>query len=196
MSKLTKSAVLLIFAFAVGYIHYPYQVSGIISREAKAESAQSSWSGPVASAEVRGRPELAPKPPAPPKAPKPETFTTAALIKYSNQARARFGLRPLSYDRGLARSAQCKLKDLLTHRYWAHDRPGLSWLDCFKKSGYKYGGENLAKCYSSPSEAVQGWLGSPSHRDNLLSSSWSRIAVVAGFDSWGRCWVIVQHLAG
>ena len=66
----------------------------------------------------------------------------------------------------------------------------------FYPFGYKYhyAGENLARDFSDPVSAVNAWMASPSHKENMLSSKYQEIgvAVVEGDLAGVDTTIIVQ----
>jgi len=102
------------------------------------------------------------------------------VIQLTNQKRAEAGLASLEFDGALTAAAKAKGEDMLAQNYWAHVAPdGTQPWKFFIDSGYRYrfAGENLARDFSDPQSAVEAWMASPSHRDNLLSSKYSEIGV-------------------
>lgn len=107
------------------------------------------------------------------------------VIRLTNEKRIQAGLSALSENPTLSAAAQAKATDMLNRDYWAHVAPGGTqpW-KFFSDFGYKYkyAGENLARDFSNPSAAVEAWMASTSHRDNMLSPKYREIgiAVVEG----------------
>ncbi len=102
------------------------------------------------------------------------------VIKLSNDKRLEAGLSPLSENPLLVEAARQKGLDMLEKDYWAHVSPdGVEPWYFFQSAGYeyRYAGENLARDFSSPVGAVEAWMASPTHRDNLLSDKYSEIGV-------------------
>lgn len=121
----------------------------------------------------------------------------SAVVELSNQKRLEAGLPRLKVNPLLTQAAMAKGKDMLEKDYWAHVAPdGTEPWVFFKQVGYKYryAGENLARDFSSPADAVAAWMASPSHRDNLLSDRYSEIgvAVVEGELDGVETTIIVQ----
>ena len=86
---------------------------------------------------------------------------------------------------------------MLAKGYWAHFAPdGTSPWSFFLSFGYKYqyAGENLARDFSNANDAVNAWMNSPTHRENILNSKYKEIGIgvvegnLAGVDTT----VIVQ----
>ncbi len=80
---------------------------------------------------------------------------------------------------------------------WAHIAPdGTTPWVFIKNSGYDYlyAGENLARGFTNASDAVNAWMASPTHRENLLSSNYSDVgfAVRSGTLTGSDTILIVQ----
>lgn len=107
------------------------------------------------------------------------------LLRLTNEERRKAGLSQLKLDPALSEAATAKAQYMLEHNYWAHTAPdGTSPWDFFKKSGYLYlhAGENLAKAFDRSDTVVAAWMGSPSHRANMIRPEYDDIgfAVVNG----------------
>ena len=119
------------------------------------------------------------------------------VIRLTNEKRAQNGLVPLSTNSVLSQAAQAKGADMLNKGYWAHVAPdGTQPWKFFIDFGYKYryAGENLARDFSNPASAVDAWMNSPSHKENLLSPKYKEIgvAVVEGNLAGADTTIIVQ----
>ena len=69
---------------------------------------------------------------------------------------------------------------MANHGYMDHTgRDGTTPADRVSRAGYKWKaiGENLASGIMTPEDAVNGWVGSPHHCENLMSSRFSEMAV-------------------
>jgi len=107
------------------------------------------------------------------------------LLNISNQDRIDNGLAALNLNPKLNSAALAKANDMFTDNYWAHVAPdGATPWSFIYASGYDYSsaGENLAKDFNTSSGVVSGWMNSPTHRANVLSSSYKEVgyAVVNG----------------
>ena len=127
-------------------------------------------------------------------------ISTDEVIQLTNQKRAENGVASLQYNPLLAQAALAKGNHMLQYDYWAHVAPdGTEPWKFFTDVGYKYryAGENLARDFTNPQSAVDAWMASPSHRDNLLSSKYTEIgvAVVEG-DLAGVDTTIIVQLFG
>lgn len=119
------------------------------------------------------------------------------VINLTNQKRAEAGLPPLSNNSTLASAAHKKGEDMLNKDYWAHVAPdGTQPWKFITDSGYgyRYAGENLARDFSNASSAVEAWMASPTHKENILSPKYKEIgiAVVEGDLSGADTTLIVQ----
>ncbi len=122
------------------------------------------------------------------------------IIRLINEKRVQNGLSVLSENGILSSAAQAKGTDMLNRDYWAHVAPDGTqpWI-FFSNVGYKYrfAGENLAKDFSNPTSAVEAWMASQTHRDNILSANYKEtgVAVVEG-DLAGVSTTIIVQLFG
>ena len=119
------------------------------------------------------------------------------VIRLTNEKRVAAGVGPLVTNTTLSQAAQAKGADMLTKDYWAHVSPdGTQPWFFFTSFGYKsrYAGENLARDFSDPASAVEAWMASPSHKENLLSSKYKEVgvAVVEGDMAGVDTTIIVQ----
>lgn len=100
--------------------------------------------------------------------------------RLTNKERADNGLSPVTDNPVLDAAALAKGKDMLAKGYWAHVAPdGTQPWAFFVKAGYdyKYAGENLARDFPDASSAVNAWMASPSHRENMLSPNYKEIGI-------------------
>ena len=113
----------------------------------------------------------------------------AATLCLLNDERATRGLAPLSTQAELATAAQKFSQAMVQHRFFAHVSPGgqtiTDRLAGYTGAALSYTtGENLAwgeGALATPSAVVRGWMGSASHRDNILNVHFTQIGVgIAG----------------
>lgn len=119
------------------------------------------------------------------------------VVRLTNEKRAESGLSSLEYNPTLSAAAEAKGEDMLAKDYWAHVSPdGTEPWKFFTDVGYayRYAGENLARDFSNASSAVEAWMASPTHKDNILSSKYKEIgiAVVEGDMNGVDTTIIVQ----
>jgi len=124
-------------------------------------------------------------------------ISPSEVIRLTNEKRSQAGLLPLSENPTLSAAAQAKGADMLNRDYWAHIAPdGTQPWKFFIDFGYKYryAGENLARDFSNPSSAVDAWMVSPTHKENLLSPKYKEIgiAVIEGDLAGVDTTIIVQ----
>ena len=101
--------------------------------------------------------------------------TIGDLHALSNQERANSGIASLSLNGTLNNAALAKANDMIAKGYWAHVSPdGTTPWAFIMAAGYQYtvAGENLAKNFNTSSGVVAGWMGSPTHRDNILNGGY------------------------
>lgn len=102
------------------------------------------------------------------------------VIRLTNIQRQDNGLSPLGESPILDAAALAKGNDMLAKGYWAHFAPdGTSPWSFFLKFGYKYqyAGENLARDFSDANSAVNAWMNSPSHKENILNAHYTDIGI-------------------
>ncbi|KKU64317.1 MAG: hypothetical protein UX88_C0014G0009 [Candidatus Woesebacteria bacterium GW2011_GWC2_47_16] len=102
------------------------------------------------------------------------------VIRLTNEKRVAVGLAPLQLNSTLSQAAQAKGVDMLNKDYWAHVAPdGTQPWKFFIDFGYKYryAGENLARDFSNAASAVDAWMASPSHKENMLSPKYREIGI-------------------
>lgn len=112
-----------------------------------------------------------------------------ALLCLVNRERARAGARRLRPNRCLARVAARHARDMIARGYFGHTSPdGRTFGERILATGYapRYArwtiGENLAWGAApdgDPAWVVDAWMRSPSHRQNLLRTSFRDVGVAA-----------------
>jgi uncharacterized protein YkwD len=101
-----------------------------------------------------------------------------SLLQETNIQRSQNGRSALALNSSLQQAAQDKANDMAARNYWSHATPeGKQPWQFISATGYGYttAGENLAYGFDSSSSAISGWMNSPSHRDNLLSSTFKEV---------------------
>lgn len=119
------------------------------------------------------------------------------VVNLTNQKRAQAGLSALALNQTLSNAAYTKGRDMIDRDYWAHTAPdGTQPWKFFSQFGYKYryAGENLARDFSNANDAVNAWMNSPTHKDNILNSKYKEIGigVVEGDLAGSDTTIIVQ----
>ena len=121
------------------------------------------------------------------------------LIAMTNRSRAAAGLRSLRIDSSLTSIARWRSRDMSRRDYFSHSIPGYgSVFDKLSADGYCFhlAGENIGwNTYPddvATSEIHQMFMGSSSHRHNILGSSWEVIGVGAYKGSDGKkLWTVL-----
>ncbi len=121
-----------------------------------------------------------------------------SIITLVNQNRSVFELDELTESSLLTQSAQAKAEDMAKSEYFSHTNPeGLNAWYWFDKVGYDYrfAGENLAVNFSTSQGALNSWMNSPTHRDNILNRNYSEIGtgIAYGFYRGKYTAFVVQH---
>jgi len=108
-----------------------------------------------------------------------QTYVTiSSLLEQTNQRRTSVGLGGLKLNEKLNKAAYLKAQDMLARQYWAHDAPDgtppWKWLGDVSYQ-YDEAGENLAKNFSSTDGAMEAWMNSPTHKENILNSDYTEV---------------------
>lgn len=102
----------------------------------------------------------------------------SGLLSSTNSKRQANGRASLGLDSRLNSAAQAKANDMVNRDYWSHVTPDgqQPWV-FITNAGYQYlsAGENLAYGFMTSTGTVNGWMNSPSHKANLLSSTFTEV---------------------
>ncbi|MDQ5886091.1 MAG: hypothetical protein QG628_488 [Patescibacteria group bacterium] len=104
--------------------------------------------------------------------------SVSGLLGSTNQQRSSNGIGSLSVNSKLNAAAQAKANDMVTRDYWSHNTPDGSppWVFITNASySYSRAGENLAYGYATSADTIEGWMGSPTHRANLLDGNFVEV---------------------
>lgn len=102
------------------------------------------------------------------------------VLRLVNVERSKAGLSPLKMSSELSNVARMKSQDMADKNYFSHTSPTYgSPFDMMKKFGINYtaAGENIAKGYNSAEAVMNGWMNSPGHKANILSSKFGTLGV-------------------
>lgn len=102
------------------------------------------------------------------------------VLRLVNVEREKRGLNPLKWDSELSKAARFKSEDMRDHNYFDHESPTFGSLENllgFFKISYSSAGENLAGGLFHPEDAVEGWMNSPGHRENILNPQFTHLGV-------------------
>jgi len=100
------------------------------------------------------------------------------VFELVNKEREKAGVSPLEYREDLAEAATIRVKESVTLK--SHTRPdGRKFSTVFDDLGITRGwaGENLYRGPATPEKAMQGWMDSEGHRDNILDENFTAIGV-------------------
>jgi len=106
------------------------------------------------------------------------------MLAAVNKERAARGVAPLKREPRLDRAAQAHADDMLKRSYYSHDTPeGKSVMARVQAAGYiaYEAGENIARGQFSMEEVMKGWMGSPQHREHLLSPEFQDVGFGLAF---------------
>ena len=104
---------------------------------------------------------------------------------------------PLKWDAALYAAAAGHSADMARRNYLDHRSPdGVNVRERVAASNYKFRsvGENLSGGSRTASEAVQGWLDSPDHCENVMDPGFTDVAVACVQQpgtEWGTYWTMV-----
>ncbi len=131
------------------------------------------------------------------------------VLELTNQARSHarrcgsewFAAAPplMPAPAALERAALEHSDDMARHDYMDHTgRDGSTPADRITRTGYRWRiiGENLASGVMTPEEAVEGWVASPHHCENLMSPRFTQMAVAYAVNPAGRGGIYWTQLFG
>lgn len=108
------------------------------------------------------------------------------ILEQTNQERANAGVGELTLDKSLCDYAMMRAAEIST--YFSHTRPnGRIILYDFSSSGIHIDGENIAAGSSSSAGAMEQWMTSKGHRENILTSAFNSIGI-GSYTSSGTTW--------
>lgn len=119
------------------------------------------------------------------------TLDEWAIVSQTNQERAKVGLPSLVVSESLQRASHIQAENMAKLNRISHVLPESSTptlADRARAVGYEFAAlaENLAFNYATPSLAVEGWLSSDGHRDNILSDEYTEIGVAIARNGIGQ----------
>lgn len=132
------------------------------------------------------RTEIAPKPGSAPRSRAPASARAALapverrVVELLAAARSAAGLAPLRIDPIAVRVARAYSRAMCKQRFFAHHAPdGSQPWDRLRRGGARFraAGENIAVGYDSAASVHRGWMKSPGHRRNRMSSRYGRVGV-------------------
>ena len=177
--------------------------TGVESPDSATPTALPATEAPVSPTQApSGTPTAAPAPtrtPAATQAPSTEDdYTTQSasaqeqkMLNLLNQDRNNNGLPSLALDPTLSDIARIKSRDMRDNRYFAHQSPTYGNVrDMLRSFGYAFNGagENIAH-HATVEKAQAAFMSSAGHRQNILSSAWTKVGIGICFDANGFVYV-------
>jgi hypothetical protein len=110
------------------------------------------------------------------------TIAAEVLVDLTNKDRLALNEAPLTINPVLEQAAALKGQNMADEGYFAHNSPkGVTPWYWFKQVGYNflYAGENLAINFTEAEDVNQAWLGSPTHKANLINANFREIGIAA-----------------
>ena len=102
------------------------------------------------------------------------------VLTLVNAERTAEGLTALSWNADVADVAWLHAKDMVSRGFFDHINPdGASAGDRLIKAqiSFSAAGENIAQGHQTAQEAVQAWMNSPPHRENILHPDFTELGV-------------------
>jgi uncharacterized protein YkwD len=132
--------------------------------------------------------------------PKP-TIDLHLVWTIANEQRVVANLPKLELSPELTQSAHDKCTDMTAKEYFRHDTPDGTKFSAFidKYVDYTLSGENLANNYTDAVEIVSAWMASPTHKENLLETEFTRVGyaqcVWPDTSTFANQILLVQHFS-
>lgn len=105
----------------------------------------------------------------------------ARVLELVNAERTSRGLNPLSYSKQLESQATQYACEMISYNFFAHENPvtGSTLRERAEQFQYDFQiiGENLAAGQPTPEEAMDDWMNSPGHRENILNREFTEIGI-------------------
>jgi uncharacterized protein YkwD len=123
------------------------------------------------------------------------------ILELVNAERAAIGLRPVSWNQTLADQATQFACEMIHYDFFDHVNPVTRSTLSVRANQFDYDylviGENLAAGQRSPEQAMNDWMDSPGHRQNILDPRFVELGVgVRTGGDFGTYWVQEFGLPG
>jgi uncharacterized protein YkwD len=118
----------------------------------------------------------------------------AALLRLTNEARAREHVAPLTLHPPLTEAARAHCQDMADHHFVAHNSPSRGTTsERLQRAGLRSGLtlENVARGYG-PREIFDGLMASPGHRANILNPDVTHVGIGVVADPAGNGLLVTQ----
>lgn len=106
------------------------------------------------------------------------SMSISQLLASTNTERSSDGIPKLSLNSKLTAAAQAKAEDMANRNYWSHNTPEgeAPWIfPANQNYDYQKLGENLAAGFTDAQSTVNGWMGSPGHKANMLDTAFTQV---------------------
>ena len=114
-----------------------------------------------------------------------ESSYAEQMLRLVNEEREKVGVSPLELDSTLTAAAQIRAKEII--EVFDHTRPnGKACKTVLEELGYEgdYAGENISKgTFEEPESAMELWMDSKGHRENILNPDYKYLGVGSDFES-------------
>jgi hypothetical protein len=106
------------------------------------------------------------------------SMSISGLLADTNAQRTANSVNALSLNGKLDAAAQASADDMAARNYWSHNTPDGNppWIWATNQGyGYQKIGQNLATGFNDEQTTINGWMNSPSHRENLLDPAFTDV---------------------
>jgi uncharacterized protein YkwD len=117
-----------------------------------------------------------------------------AVLDLTNAERKKADLPPLTANPKLFEAARGHAANMAKQNKLEHTLDGKTLADRVIATGYKFSraGENIGGKQQTPKDAVNAWMNSPLHKDNLLNKRFTDVGLAVAKSANGdRYWVQV-----
>lgn len=103
----------------------------------------------------------------------------STVVELTNNQRAQIGVSVLKPNYELTLAAQNKADDMMQNGYWEHYHNGKTPWDWMEEADYKFSsaGENLAIDFNDAESLMSAWMGSTTHRQNVVNPLYEEIGI-------------------
>lgn len=113
-----------------------------------------------------------------------------SVLKQINKERNKAGLKSVSMDLNLYKTAKVRAKEIVTS--FSHVRPdGTGCFTAFPASQISMG-ENLAQGYTTATKAMKAWMADPEHKATILNPKYTSVGIACYYvpgSTYGYYWV-------
>ncbi|MDD2518876.1 MAG: LysM peptidoglycan-binding domain-containing protein [Bacilli bacterium] len=113
----------------------------------------------------------------------------AEVIRLVNVERNKVGRSPLTENNQVSNVARLKSQDFIDNNYFSHNSPTYGTpFNMLRSFGISFtaAAENIASGQRTAEEAMNSWMNSTGHRENILSPTYNQIGVGVARDNNGK----------